>query len=56
MDVEGDGIASSNTEDDHQVFNPHVLFTTGAANAGINNLDSYGVLRAEMPPPLEDCV
>ena len=45
------------TEYDNQVFNPQVLFaTSGAANAGIDNPDMYGVLRAEMPPSLEDCV
>ena len=38
-------------------FNPQVLFEkSGAANAGIDNPNIYGVLRSEMPPSLEDCV
>ena len=51
VETEGDG------EDNNQSFNPQVLFaTSGAANAGIDNPDIYGVLRAEIPPSLEDCV
>ena len=30
--------------------------TSGAANAGIDNPNIYGVLRSEMPPSLEECV
>ena len=55
--MEGEGVERRKTEDADKLFNPQVLFaTSGAANAGIDNPDIYGVLRVEMPPFLEDCV
>ena len=47
----------NNTGEEADTFNPQVLSaTSGAANAGIDHPNMYGVIRAEMPPSLEDCV
>ena len=40
---------------DAALFNPQVLFaTSGAANCGIDNENTYAVFRAEIPPSCED--
>ena len=50
-------VGNSAEDEAEDRFNPQVLFeTSGAANAGIDNPNIYGVLRSEMPPSLEDCV
>ena len=55
--IEGDNIEGCNTGDADDFFNPHVLFDmSGAANTGIETPHIYGVLRAEEPLSLEDCV
>ena len=61
-DIEGvgidrDSIEGCNIGEADELFNPQILFdTSGAANAGTDNTNIYGVLCAEVPPFLEDFV
>lgn len=55
--VEEEGVEGRNTEYVEKIFNPQVLFTMlYAAYTGIDNLDIYGMIRAEMHTLLKDCV